>query len=114
MGFRPKVVEDQLRGKFGFVDAKEHADDHRWIELQLGDRHILTKVSHNRKEIGDLLEQQMSKQLRVRQSYFRQMIACTKSKDEYYRQVRANPYPPDEAWRFALESKASKKKTPKK
>ena len=36
----------------------------------------------------------MAKQLRVPSPFFREMIACTKSKHDYYDSVRTHPVPP--------------------
>ena len=95
MPYKPKEVERKLRDKFAFSVAKEHGFDHRWFELKLsGLPAILTKVSHNRKEIGANLEGKIARQLRVRTRYFRGMIDCTNTREDYYRQVREDPYPP--------------------
>lgn len=95
MPYKPKEVERKLRDKFAFSVAKEHSLDHRWVELQLPRLPaILTKVSHNRKEIGANLEGKIARQLRVRTRYFRGMIDCTNTREDYYRQVREDPYPP--------------------
>jgi len=95
MPYKPKEVERKLRHKFAFSPAKEHSVDHHWFELELpGLPAILTKVSHNRREIGAKLEGKIARQLRVRTPYFRGMINCTNSRSDYYRQVRDAPYPP--------------------
>lgn len=95
MPYKPKEVERKLRNKFAFSPAREHSLDHRWFELQLpGLPAILTKVSHNRKEIGANLEGKIARQLRVRVHYFRGMIDCTNTREDYYRQVSEAPYPP--------------------
>ena len=95
MPYKPKEVERKLRDKFAFSPAEGHSLDHRWFELQLlGLPVILTKVSHSRKEIGTNLERMIARQLRVRTRYFRGMINCTNTREDYYQQVREDPYPP--------------------
>jgi len=95
MPYKPKEVERKLQDKFAFSPAKGHSVDHHWFELQLpGLPPILTKVSHSRKEIGLKLEGMIARELRVRTTYLRGMINCTKTREEYYRQVRDDPYPP--------------------
>ena len=95
MPYKPEEVERKLRNKFAFRSAKGHSVDHHWFELQLlGLPPILTKVSHSRKEIGSTLEGMIARQLRVRTRYFQGMIDCTNSRNDYYRQVEEDPYPP--------------------
>jgi len=95
MPFKPAEVEASLQGKFGFSPAEGHSSDHKWFELSLpGLEPILTKVSHGRQEIGAKIEGKIARQLRVRASFLRGMISCTKSRDDYYRQVQEDPYPP--------------------
>ena len=95
MPYKPKEVERKLQDKFGFSTAEGHSSDHHWFELLLpGLPAILTKVSHNRKEIRAKLEGKIARQLRVRAGYFQGMIDCTNTREDYYRQVREDPYPP--------------------
>lgn len=32
---KPLEIEDKLKNKFGFTEAKAHLGDHRWYELRL-------------------------------------------------------------------------------
>jgi len=95
MPIKPNELEGSLTGKFGFVPARERSRDHRWYELKLqGLPLIATKVSHCRAEIGTKLAAKIARQLRVRHPYFEGMINCSNSRQDYYQQVRENPYPP--------------------
>ena len=88
-------LEAILQRKFGFKVAKDHSPDHRWYELRLPDLPpIRTKVSHSRGDIGSVIEGKIARQLRVRAPYFRGMVSCTNSKDDYYKQVQDDPFPP--------------------
>jgi hypothetical protein len=92
---RPRDIENLLQQKFGFSPAKQRSSDHRWYELRLPDLPpILTKVSHTKKEIGPVLEGKIARQLRVHKPYFEGMMDCTRSRTDYYQQVREAPYPP--------------------
>ncbi len=95
MALKPKEVEELLQNKFGFSRARSPREDHRWYELLLpGLPRIRTKVSRNRKEIGPQLEGMMAHQLHVRPAFYSRMMSCTKDRDDYYRQIRQDPYPP--------------------
>jgi len=95
MPYKPKEVERKLQDKFLFGPAEGHSSDHHWFQLELpGLPAILTKVSHNREEIGAKLEGKIARQLRVHIGYFRGMMDCMNTREKYYRQVRENPYPP--------------------
>jgi hypothetical protein len=92
---KPREIEDRLKGKFGFIEAKARSSDHRWYELRLvGLPVILTKVSHSKAEIGSRLEAKIARQLRVTKRYLDGMIDCSNSSDDYQRQVREDPTPP--------------------
>ena len=89
-------VEALLQTKFGFSPAKSHSSAHRWYELHLpGLPPIRTFFSHGKKRSADL-ESKIARQLRVRRDYFKGMIDCTNSREDYYNQVRQSPYPPFE------------------
>ena len=95
MPFKSEVVETKLKNKFGFSPAVGRESGHRWYELKIeGLPVISTKFSHGGKEINDFLESIISKQLRVRKPFFREMIGCTKSSEEYQEQVKEDPFPP--------------------
>ena len=98
MPIRPRELESLLINKFGFSPARGRSEDHRWYELQLpGLPAIATYVSHSKEEIRDKLESKIIRQLRVRKTYFRGMLSCDNSSQDYRRQVRDDPYPP---WEF--------------
>lgn len=81
--------------KFGFTQSESRSTDHRWYELHLeGLPIIATRVSRNNNDIGSKLEGMIARQLRVRNPFFKEMIECTKSKEDYEHQVRNAPYPP--------------------
>jgi hypothetical protein len=97
MPYKPREIEDALRNKFGFEHDETHSVDHRWYKLQLtGLPTIRTYFSHGKKEIGKKLESKIARQIRVRNKFFREMIDCTKGREDYYQQVREDPYPPFE------------------
>jgi len=92
---KPSELESKLQSKFGFSPAKSHSEDHRWYGLHLPDLPpILTKVSHNNKEIGETLEGKIARQLRVKQKIFKGMMGCTINQEEYYKKLKTDPYPP--------------------
>jgi hypothetical protein len=92
---KPREIESTLVNKLGFSRATGHSSDHRWYELQLpGLELILTKVSHSRNDIGSKLEGMIARQCRVRRQFFEGMMDCTKTREEYYHQVREDPFPP--------------------
>ena len=95
MPFRPRELEQILLRKFDFSYAENRSDDHIWFELELpGLPVISTYISHGNTPIDKSLEGIIAKQLRVRTQYFRGMRDCHNSREDYYRQVRENPYPP--------------------
>lgn len=94
---KPRDIEDLLQGKFGFSKARSRSPDHRWCELELpGLPKIATMVSHNKSDVGANLEAKMARQLRVKKPYFDAMMGCSRSREDYYAQVRESPYPPFE------------------
>lgn len=95
----PREIESLLQGKFGFSPATGHSSDHHWYELHLlGLPTILTKLPHSRREIGSKLESMIARQLRVRKPYYDQMMDCIYNREDYFRQVRNDPYPPFDIW----------------
>ena len=94
MPINPTDLEHILLYKFDFSEAKQ-GRDHKWYELQLeGLPVIMTKISHSNNEIHTRLEGKIARQMRVRAPFFKQMISCTRSREQYYAQVRVDPYPP--------------------
>ena len=95
MPYKPREIESKLTGKFGFVEDDVRDPDHRWYVLKLkGLPPIRTKVSHSKAEIRKRLEGKISREIHVRNSYFKDMMDCTNSREDYYNQVRTAPYPP--------------------
>jgi hypothetical protein len=93
MSIRNRDFEDLIQKKFGFAEDKKGAD-HRWYVLKLdGLPPIATKSSHGKTVISGSLESAIAKQLRVRTPFFRKMIGCTKSREDYYKQVHTDPFP---------------------
>lgn len=94
MPYRNRHVEETLLNKFEFIPSKTHSDDHRWVELKLPDLHVITThFSHTKEDIGDTLWKLIARQLRVNKSFLNEMISCTKSRDDYYEQVKKAPMP---------------------
>ena len=90
-----REVEKRLLTKFRFVECENRADDHRWVELKLpGLPAIRTHFSHTKESIGMDLWKKIAAQLKVRSVYLDGMIDCTNTCDEYYKQIRNNPFPP--------------------
>lgn len=97
MPYKPKEVEALLETKFGFTPAPSHEKNHTWYVLMLPELPpIRTKVEHHRRPIGSKLEGRMARQMRVRPAFYRQMLDCTQSCENYYSKVREDPYPPFE------------------
>ncbi len=95
MPIKTRHLESLLQKKFGFSFAKTRSTDHRWYELHIpGLPVIVTKVSHGTSELSSSLESMIARQLRVRRPFFLEMIGCTKSADDYCKQVQEDPYPP--------------------
>lgn len=90
MSSRNIEVKNLLQSKYGFLPAKKKG--HLWIELKLpGTRRVRTRISHSRQTLGQDLEHWMAQQLFVTISYFREMIGCTKSCEDYYTHLRHLP-----------------------
>ena len=88
-------VENKLLNKFAFSPALTKADDHRWFELKLpGLPVIITRFSHTKEDIRDPLWKIIATQLHVRPQYLTGMIDCHNTREAYYKQVRADPFPP--------------------
>jgi len=95
MPYKPSEIERILQRKLGFEQAPGRSVDHHSFQLKLKDMPVIvTKVSHSKVDIGPKLEGLMARQLRVRTPFFRQVMDCTKSRDDYYHQVQTDPTPP--------------------
>lgn len=100
-----REVENILLTKFRFSRAERRGDDHRWVLLKVPDLPpILTKFSHTREDIGEQIWGLIAKQLKVRTPYLNGMVDCTNSRDDYYQQVRTDPFPP---WPHITKSTAA-------
>jgi len=88
--------EVQRQIHYGFVDVKGHELNHTWLTLAVpgAPRPVFTKIEHHKKALGDVLVGRIARQLRVRKPFFDEMIRCTKSREQYIRQVRDDPFPP--------------------
>ncbi len=92
MPYKPIEVERMLLTKLKMVDEE---NDHTWFKFEIdGLPPIRTKISHNKKDIRDGLESRIFKQLRVRKTFFHELMDCTKNRNEYIQQVQEDPYPP--------------------
>ena len=95
MSMDSREVESKLQSKFGFVPAVSKSSDHRWYKLELeGLPIIMTKFSHSGKNLSSTIEGYIPKQLKVRKPFFEGMIRCKNSQQDYYHQVRQDPFPP--------------------
>jgi hypothetical protein len=94
MAIERRELEKKLKGKFGFKHSKKLGADHIWYELEIANgRLITTKISHsNPKTIAGSLESCIARELRVRTSYLRDMIACKIGKEEYIPKVVTEPF----------------------
>jgi len=92
MTYKRREVADMLVIK---LKMRPRNADHEWYELSIdGLPPIRTKLSNNKKDIHDALENKIFRQLRVRKKFFHELMDCTKSKDDYEQQVISDPYPP--------------------
>lgn len=92
MPYKPVEVGRMLTSK---LRMRVEETDHQWFVLEFeGLPPIRTKVSHNKKDIGDELENRIVKQLRIRKKFFHELMDCSKNIDDYERQVREDPCPP--------------------
>lgn len=96
MGFSADDIERKLITKFSFIKSDRHEKGHIWYELKLAGLPVIeTRISRGKHEqISDDLLSRIAKQLHVRNPFFRGMIQCTISKEEYYFEVTHNPFPP--------------------
>lgn len=91
MPFKTRDVADRLLGKFHFSVSDK---DHKVYELYINQKKIArTKISHGGKEISDAILTQMAKQVGVqRLNYFKEMVLCTKTNDDYLEEIKRNGY----------------------
>src|ERR1700690_636386 len=92
MPYKPKDVEGMLTSK---LKMSPEDGDHQWFKLELKDLPpIRTKLPRHNEEIRNKLESRIYGQLRVRKPFFHELMDCTKSRAQYEKQVREDPYPP--------------------
>jgi hypothetical protein len=97
--YTPDEIARILERKFGFVLTK--STHHIYYELNLGDDipKIVTRFSHARtKDVGKKLEGAIARELHVKPKFFQGMLSCNHSREDYYNQVRNDPYPPFPNW----------------
>lgn len=103
-----REVEATLLTKFAFSRADKGVD-HRWLQLALpGLPPILTKFSHTKEDIGDVLWKKIASQLRVPSNYLTGMVDCRNSRAAYYQKVRTEPNPP---WGHLMRGTAQRPET---
>ena len=92
---KTKQLEQTLTGKLGFRPASSRSIDHKWYQLEIpGCPNIVTKLSHGEKEHSPKLGGMNARKMRVKQAFLLELVTCTKSIEEYQRQVTTDPYPP--------------------
>jgi len=91
MSLKTRDVVDKLVGKFFFSISNS---DHKVYKLYINQKFIVrTMISHGGKEIDDAILSQMAKQVGVqRLSFFKEMIKCTKSNDDFLNEIMKNGY----------------------
>jgi hypothetical protein len=95
MTINNRHFERLLRGKFRFAEATHHEVGHKWFELEISDKlTIRTRVSHGSGDIHRKLEKAIAQQLRVRTSFFREMMSCCRDYDDYCSTVLSESVPP--------------------
>ena len=91
------LVERALKSKLKFKkNPAGRGKHHVMYQFQLpGSFTIVTKVSHGSKnaDIDASLVARMAEQMRISIPYFCEIVRCTKSRDEYFRDVAADPHP---------------------
>lgn len=90
--FTSSDIARTLRRKFKFEDVKDKKKE-IYLRLELpGIEPVVTYVSHpksSRTTVGKKLEGKMARQLRVEVPYFKGMMQCTNSCDDYYHRLEA-------------------------
>jgi hypothetical protein len=90
-----REIRSKLTTKFGFSPSRNRSDDHEWFELHLdGLPVIATKLSHSAREVSRAIESKIARQLCVRVPYYEEMMKCSYSAENYYTQIRNDPFPP--------------------
>lgn len=83
-----REIERVLLSKFDFEVVRQKRR-HRHLQLKIdGCAAVTTMLSHSNQTLSRGLESTVAKQLKVQTQFFREMIGCTKSREEYYRHLR--------------------------
>lgn len=85
------ATEAQLTQKLEMTLRDRRGDDHRRYDLIIaGKRVARTMVSRGSgyRTLGDDLVGRMARQLHVTSPFFRELISCTKSRDEYLSKLK--------------------------
>jgi len=86
-------VVGRLTGKFGLKE--ERKGKHVFYSRNVQDvGMVTTHFSHGEKTIGPVLLGIIAGQLRVTASYFREMLDCSKSSDQWIKQIGDSPVGP--------------------
>jgi hypothetical protein len=92
MPYKPIEIERMLTRKLGMTSEDA---DHKCFRIDIdGLPPIRTKLPTHNEDIRDILESRIHKQLRVRKPFFLGLMNCPKSRADYIRQIKDDPYPP--------------------
>ena len=87
MGLAYRDTQRSLRTKLRFDE--DRGRDHIWYKLWLDDRIVAkTKMSHSKKDLGEVLVGKMARQVHLTSGQFKDAIICPMSRDEYYSILR--------------------------
>jgi hypothetical protein len=92
-------IKQILNTKFGFepVQGKDEGHSHYVLQMPDHDGSLITIAiffsggGHAGKSVGPGLEKMMARELQVNTGYLRGMLDCSRSKPDYFNQVRDNP-----------------------
>jgi len=92
VGYKPSYVEKILMNKLGMYLKKKPNDSHSWYVLEIkGLNPITTKLPTNHKEdIEDQLLSIISRQLQIRPNFFKGILDCHISRDDYIKFLMEN------------------------
>ena len=83
--FKADKVQKNLSKK-GFSCVSGH---HHFFEFYYNEKLIVsTRTSHNGQDIDDYLISAMSKQCKVRKDFFKELVTCTKTQNDYEEELR--------------------------
>ncbi len=86
---KPRTESEDALERKGF--RRREGDHHRFIFYTNDGKKtpIITKSSHNMRDIGDDLLTQMAKQCRLTKLKFMKLIECTLSREDYEAEIKA-------------------------